>query len=117
MTKDDLKANAEWTNAELKDWADYQKANSPAARAILRLLAQEEARGEVVAACPHCSFHGPEWLPDAGCWSCWNCSTHIDTVAYWQRVQTPPDAKRGRAENIQEIAINRSAQTAPDQEG
>jgi ribosomal protein L37AE/L43A len=48
--------------------------------AVRKHKAQEEARGEVVDACPRCSAHEPEWLPDAGCWRCENCSMHLDTV-------------------------------------
>jgi rubrerythrin len=54
--------------------------------ALQQVKAQEEARGEVVAACPRCSAHEPSWIPEAGCWHCDQCMVDIDTVAHWQRV-------------------------------
>ncbi len=58
-------------------------------RQFQSLKAQEEARGVAVAACPRCSAHEPEWLPDAGCWVCNNCMVHLDAVEHWQRVPPP----------------------------
>jgi len=87
----------EWTNAELKDWADYRQANSPAARAVLRLLAQEEARGEVVQACPRCYCHAdedaisenPVFQLANGSFTCLACGHDYAEPIYYQRIPAP----------------------------
>lgn len=56
------------------------------------IKAQDAARGEIVQVCPRCSAHEPTWLPESGCWRCYNCTVHLDAVEHWQRVNTaaPP---------------------------
>ncbi|SRR5436190_2734014 len=108
-TDAELKALAE--DASDGDWLSHDESVA-VAKAYLALLAEkarliarrmvseydpeniaarpEKAqRGEVVDACPRCSAHEPEWLPDAGCWHCDNCMAHLDAVDHWQRIPPP----------------------------
>ena len=80
MTKDDLKAWAQGLHA----------GNADVAAAVLRLLAQEEARGEVFAACPHCDrweIRQSQTKPDHQI--CTQCHAMFTEPAYYQRIPAP----------------------------
>ncbi len=89
------------TNAELKAWCvDELQWHSwchgecrlcLAHRAVLRLLAQEEARGEVYAACPWCRDWGisrAESVDDGDYWVCLSAHKFREPV-YLQCVPPP----------------------------
>ncbi len=79
MTKEDLKALAEFTVACVKPQRPHYAVE--VAKDYLRLLAQEEARGEVVVICVNCyEMQQPKRV------FCWSCQFPLADGDYYQRV-------------------------------
>jgi ribosomal protein L37AE/L43A len=91
MTKEDLKALAEDCVSTRSFELVTREDATALATDYLRLLAQEEARGEVFAACPQCDrweIRRSQTKPDHQI--CTQCHAMFTEPAYYQRVPAPP---------------------------
>lgn len=90
LIKEDLKALAEVVEQAIRELR-YERSPTadPLQRGWNRLLAREEARGEVVKACPACLTHYEWWRVAPSV--CDECQTDIKEWVYFQRVPPPEE--------------------------
>ena len=95
MTKEDLKALAtKWATDPGAPDPDLEEHAGKLAVGYLALLAQEEARGEVVGACPDCArlLGIPEQGHAEGWCNFCEVQWHRDLIEWLQRIPKPEAA-------------------------